>query len=185
MNSELKIKWANLKAKLSKDFSDDQLIDLDAIIFLIGLQELGQFQKKFNKQKKLEILHIAVCKLLSDYGYYQLEFIDQEGWPHYRLNENLPNLKPGEQTILIKKAIIKIPGKLNMYVIVVCPTANSKASPVKPEVDRSLFAESIHPPITGWKIAVENIPIAPTIDMPSAPDFGIFSAIKPIIFGQK
>ena len=113
MNSELKIKWDNLKAKLSKDFSDDQLIDLDAIIFLIGLQELGQFQKKFNKQKKLEILHIAVCKLLSDYGYYQLEFIDQDGWPHYKLNENLPNLKPGEQTILIKKAIINYFEKSN------------------------------------------------------------------------
>ena len=113
MNSELKIKWSNLKAKLSKDFSDDQLIDLDAIIFLIGLQELGQFQKKFNKQKKLEILHIAVCKLLSDYGYYQLEYIDQEGWPHYKLNENLPNLKPGEQTILIKKAIINYFEKSN------------------------------------------------------------------------
>lgn len=113
MNSELKIKWTNLKAKLSKDFSDNQLIDLDAIIFLIGLQELGQFQKKFNKQKKLEILHIAVCKLLSDYGYYQLEYIDQEGWPHYKLNENLPNLKPGEQTILIKKAIINYFEKSN------------------------------------------------------------------------
>ena len=113
MNSELKTKWTNLKVKLSKDFSDNQLIDLDAIIFLIGLQELGQFQKKFNKQKKLEILHIAVCKLLSDYGYYQLEFIDQEGWPHYKLNENLPNLKPGEQTILIKKAIINYFEKSN------------------------------------------------------------------------
>ena len=113
MNSELKIKWTNLKAKLSKYFSDNQLIDLDAIIFLIGLQELGQFQKKFNKQKKLEILHIAVCKLLSDYGYYQLEYIDQEGWPHYKLNENLPNLKPGEQTILIKKAIINYFEKSN------------------------------------------------------------------------
>ena len=113
MNSELKTKWTNLKVKLSNDFSDNQLIDLDAIIFLIGLQELGQFQKKFNKQKKLEILHIAVCKLLSDYGYYQLEYIDQEGWPHYKLNENLPNLKPGEQTILIKKAIINYFEKSN------------------------------------------------------------------------
>ena len=106
MNSELKIKWANLKAKLSKDFSDDQLIDLDAIIFLIGLQELGQFQKKFNKQKKLEILHIAVCKLLIDYGYYEFDFKDEDGWPHYKLIKKLPNLKPGEQTILMKKAII-------------------------------------------------------------------------------
>ncbi len=113
MNPELKIKWNNLKEKLSKDFSDEQPIDLDSIIFLIGLQELGQFQKKFNKQKKLEILHIAVCRLLSDYGYYELEFIDQDGWPHYKLNESLPNLKPGEQTILMKKAIINYFEKSN------------------------------------------------------------------------
>ena len=42
-----------------------------------------------------------------------LEYIDQEGWPHYKLNENLPNLKPGEQTILIKKAIINYFEKSN------------------------------------------------------------------------
>ncbi len=106
MKSELKIKWEKLKKKLSKDLLDDEVIDLDTIIFLIGLQELGQFQKKFNKQKKLEIIHVAICRLLSEYGYYELEFIDQEGWPHYKLIENLPNLKPGEQTILMKKAII-------------------------------------------------------------------------------
>tara|TARA_B100001250_G_C19494574_1_gene654596 strand:+ start:52 stop:402 length:351 start_codon:yes stop_codon:yes gene_type:complete len=106
LKSELKIKWEKLKKKLSKDLLDDEVIDLDTIIFLIGLQELGQFQKKFNKQKKLEIIHVAICRLLSEYGYYELEFIDQEGWPHYKLIENLPNLKPGEQTILMKKAII-------------------------------------------------------------------------------
>ena len=67
----MKTKWNNLKTKLSVDFSDIEIIDLDSIIFLIGLQELGQFQKRFNKQKKLEVIHIAVCKLLSDYGYYE------------------------------------------------------------------------------------------------------------------
>ena len=65
MSSELKTKWNNLKTKLSVDFSDNEIIDLDSIIFLIGIQELGQFQKRFNKQKKLEVIHIAVCKLLS------------------------------------------------------------------------------------------------------------------------
>ncbi len=106
MKSELKIKWENLKNRLSVDFSDDQIIDLDSIIFLIGLQELGQFQKKFNKQRKMEIIHIAVCKLLSDFGYYKLDFVDNDGWPHYNLIKELPNLKAGEQTILMKKAII-------------------------------------------------------------------------------
>tara|TARA_B100000900_G_C20534522_1_gene697784 strand:+ start:841 stop:1191 length:351 start_codon:yes stop_codon:yes gene_type:complete len=106
LKSELKIKWENLKNRLSVDFSDDQIIDLDSIIFLIGLQELGQFQKKFNKQRKMEIIHIAVCKLLSDFGYYKLDFVDNDGWPHYNLIKELPNLKAGEQTILMKKAII-------------------------------------------------------------------------------
>ena len=102
----MKTKWNNLKTKLSVDFSDNEIIDLDSIIFLIGLQELGQFQKKFNKQKKLEVIHIAVCKLLSDYGYYEFDYTDNDGWPHYKLIKKLPNLKAGEQTILMKKAII-------------------------------------------------------------------------------
>ena len=102
----MKIKWNNLKTKLSVDFSDNEIIDLDSIIFLIGIQELGQFQKRFNKQKKLEVIHIAVCKLLSDYGYYEFDHTDNDGWPHYKLIKKLPNLKAGEQTILMKKAII-------------------------------------------------------------------------------
>ena len=106
MSSDLKTKWNNLKTKLSVDFSDNEIIDLDSIIFLIGLQELGQFQKRFNKQRKLEVIHIAVCKLLSDYGYYEFDYIDNDGWPHYKLIKKLPNLKAGEQTILMKKAII-------------------------------------------------------------------------------
>ena len=106
MSSDLKTKWNNLKTKLSVDFSDNEIIDLDSIIFLIGIQELGQFQKRFNKQKKLEVIHIAVCKLLSDYGYYEYDYTDNDGWPHYKLIKKLPNLKAGEQTILMKKAII-------------------------------------------------------------------------------
>ena len=106
MSSELKTKWNNLKTKLSVDFSDNEIINLDSIIFLIGLQELGQFQKRFNKQRKLEVIHIAVCKLLSDYGYYEFDYADNDGWPHYKLIKKLPNLKAGEQTILMKKAII-------------------------------------------------------------------------------
>ena len=106
MSSDLKTKWNNLKTKLSVDFSENEIIDLDSIIFLIGIQELGQFQKRFNKQKKLEVIHIAVCKLLSDYGYYEYDYTDNDGWPHYKLIKKLPNLKAGEQTILMKKAII-------------------------------------------------------------------------------
>ena len=96
----------NLLLRLNFFIFSDFKILLDSIIFLIGLQELGQFQKRLNKQRKMEVIHIAVCKLLSDYGYYEFNFVDEEGWPHYKLIKKLPNLKPGEQTILMKKAII-------------------------------------------------------------------------------
>ena len=100
MSSDLKTKWNNLKTKLSVDFSDNEIIDVDSIIFLIGLQELGQFQKRFNKQKKLEVIHIAVCKLLSDYGYYEFDYTDNDGWPHYKLIKKLPNLRQGNKPFL-------------------------------------------------------------------------------------
>ena len=63
MSSELKTKWNNLKTKLSVDFSENEIIDIDSIIFLIGLQELGQFQKRFNKQKKLEVIQLSLIHI--------------------------------------------------------------------------------------------------------------------------
>ena len=51
-------------------------------------------------------MHIAICTLLEPYGYYEFDYVDKDGWPHYKLLSKLPKLKPGEQTILMKEAII-------------------------------------------------------------------------------
>ena len=95
-----------MKNKLSVDFSEDDIIDLDSIIFLIGLQELGQFQKKLNKQKKMEVIHIAVCKLLIDYGYYEFDFKDEDGWPHWEEIKPIKNFTSKQQDALLKEAIL-------------------------------------------------------------------------------
>ena len=57
---------------------------MEAILFLIGIQEVGDFQTKFTKEQKQDLMHVAVCSLLSPSGYYELEMVDEEGWPHYR-----------------------------------------------------------------------------------------------------
>ena len=105
-NIESKEKWDNLVAFVSKEFGDGEKLDLQAILFLIGIQELGKGYREFSKEEKMDLLHIAICKLLSNYGYYELEGKDKDGWPHYKSNEKLPPLKPGEQTILMKQAAI-------------------------------------------------------------------------------
>ena len=99
-------KWDTLVKYVSKQFGDGEILDLQAILFLIGINELGQGYRNFKKQEKIDLLHIAICRLLSVYGYYSFNGRDKDGWPHWKTNENLPHLKAGEQTILLKKSII-------------------------------------------------------------------------------
>jgi len=105
-DEELKERWNLVVKKLSDQFADGDPMDLDAIIYLIGVQELGQLERAFKKDQKLDLMHIAICKLLMPYGYYALDFVDKDGWPHYKTLEALPHLKAGEQSVLMKEAIV-------------------------------------------------------------------------------
>ena len=96
--------WWEAKKFFEEKFGEDQTID--SILFLIGIQELGKGFKKFTKDQKLDIIHIAVCTLLEPYGYYTFEGNDNDGWPHFSRNTKLPNLKGMEQEKLIKEAIV-------------------------------------------------------------------------------
>lgn len=104
--SNLKEKWDFLVEKLTQDFSDGDTMDVNGIIYLIGVQELGKLHTTFKKDDKINLMHIAICKLLEPYDYYEFDFVDKDGWPHYKTKEKLPVLKAGEQTILMKEAVI-------------------------------------------------------------------------------
>jgi len=109
MHKEEKLKddWEAIVKFISNKFGEGERLDLDSIIYLIGIQELGQGKRRFKKDEKINLMHIAICRLLEPYGYYEFDFFDEEGWPHFKSNETLPNLKAGEQTILMKEAIVK------------------------------------------------------------------------------
>ena len=103
----LKERWELVVNKLSDRFSQGEDLDLDSIIYLIGVQELGQVHQKFKKDEKVNLMHIAICRLLEPYGYYEFDYFDREGWPHYKVREELPPLKAGEQAVLMKEAIVQ------------------------------------------------------------------------------
>ncbi len=104
---ELKENWERVVQFLSDKFAEGDVLDLDAILYLIGIQELGQGLQSFKKDEKINLMHIAICRLLEPYGYYEFDFIDPDGWPHYKTLSALPTLKAGEQTLLMKEAIVK------------------------------------------------------------------------------
>jgi hypothetical protein len=80
---------------------------LDSILFLIGVQELGKGKRVYSKEEKQDLMHIAICKLLSQSGYYELERVDEEGWPHWNLVKPLPGYDLMEQEKFLRKHIIQ------------------------------------------------------------------------------
>lgn len=104
MDFDVELRFQEVVKELEKTFGEG--LDVQALMFLIGVNELGIGYKDFSKSEKTDLLHVAICTLLEPHGYYEFEGRDAENWPHFKLLNELPPLKDREQQHLIKEAII-------------------------------------------------------------------------------
>lgn len=102
---ELERKWQSLLAHIQETVGKRPK-DLNAVLFLIGVQELGKGLHPFSKEEKQDLMHIAICKVLSLSGFYVLEGVDEEGWPHWKLIKKLPHFDLLEQEKLLKMHVL-------------------------------------------------------------------------------
>ena len=103
--AQLEKDWKEVLAFVQGNF--DKNPDTQAILYLIGMRELGMLPEvKFSKTDKVGLMHIAVCKLLSYQGYYVLEGTDQDVWPHWKKVQELPFVNIFEQELLLKQHIV-------------------------------------------------------------------------------
>ena len=100
----LKKRWQQLVASMEQRFGD--LPDLQVMLFLVGVQELGKGPGTFSKDEKQDLMHLGTCRLLSQYGYYEYRGADTDGWPEYSLVKKLPPMTLREQDILLKQAVL-------------------------------------------------------------------------------
>ena len=98
-------KWLELRGKLKEQFG--KAPDINAILMLIGIRELGKIKKKFSKEEKQDLMHIATCSILSRSGYYDLTGLDGDGWPHWEARKKLPVLNLIEQEDFLKDHILR------------------------------------------------------------------------------
>lgn len=103
---ELKKNWTQVVKAFSERFAGGEEMDVDGILFILGVQEVGLGFRKYKKNEKVDLIHVAICKLLEPYGYYEFKGVDEQLWPHYDATASLPYLKAGEQSLLIKEAIV-------------------------------------------------------------------------------
>ncbi|MGZ8557776.1 MAG: hypothetical protein ACXWWC_05565 [Chitinophagaceae bacterium] len=104
IQDDLQSRWWNLEAKLVERFGKKP--DLETILFLIGIQELGGEKEKFTKEQKQDLMHIGVCTLLMPSGYYEIEKRDEEGWPHFKQLKQMPDMKAFEQENFLKDHVL-------------------------------------------------------------------------------
>ncbi len=104
ISDDLQQRWWALEAQLLERFGKKP--DLEAVLFLIGLQETGFVQQKISKEQKQDLMHVAVCTVLSQSGYYALEGKDAEGWPHFRQLKELPVMALPDQENFIKDHVL-------------------------------------------------------------------------------
>jgi hypothetical protein len=104
IHDDLQQRWWDLEAKLVERFGKKP--DMEAILFLIGIQEFGQIREKFTKEQKQDLMHVAICKLFSQSGYYELEKTDDDGWPHFKQLKPMPEMSLTEQENFLKDHIL-------------------------------------------------------------------------------
>lgn len=104
VSDDLQQRWWTLEARLVERFGKKP--DMETVLFLIGMQETGFIREKVTKEQKQDLMHVAVCTVLSTSGYYELQGFDDEGWPHFTQLKDLPNLNLHDQENFLKDHIL-------------------------------------------------------------------------------
>jgi hypothetical protein len=104
VNDDIQQRWWNLEAKLAERFGKKP--DVEAMLFLIGLQETGFEEKKISKEQKQDLMHVAVCTLLQPSGYFIFEGKDPDNWPHFKQVKEMPAYNLPEQENFLKDHIL-------------------------------------------------------------------------------
>lgn len=104
-SADIDLEWEFLVGRLTKTIGKKP--SLDAILFLIGVQELGKGKKIFSKEEKQDLMHLGVCKVLSLAGFYEFKGLDKDGWPHWEATKSLPKFDLNEQERLLKMYVIE------------------------------------------------------------------------------
>jgi hypothetical protein len=104
--AEIQSYWKQIQEQLESRFG--QKPDMNGVLFIIGIRELGQLpEKKFSKEEKVSLMHIAVCKVLSYSGYYELTGMDQDGWPIWENRIPLPFVSVFEQETMLRRHVVE------------------------------------------------------------------------------
>jgi hypothetical protein len=112
VEDELDQQWLQLLNKLAEKHTIKP--DMDGVLLLIGIRESGLPQKEFTTYEKINLVQMAVCTVLVPARYYELFWVEDSGWPHYKQLVREPEMSPQQRQDFLKPYIIQYAQKNKM-----------------------------------------------------------------------
>ncbi len=103
---ELDFYWLKVQHFVKASLDKKALPDLQAVLFLLGVQESGIVKESYTKEEKEDLMHVAVCSLLEKEGYFEFTGNDQDGWPHFKQVRGIEEEGVNNQEALLKEKVI-------------------------------------------------------------------------------
>lgn len=104
---ETDFEWLRIRHFLKDLMGQEKLPDLNNVLLLMGIRELGQTKEEWTKEEKRDLMNIAACALLEMEGYYQFHAFDEDGWPHFEMLKPFDIKGVGDQEAWMKDKIIR------------------------------------------------------------------------------
>lgn len=97
--------WLKVREYVNRVFNKKP--DLNAILFLIGLNELGIIKSEWSKEEKQDLMHVGLCTIFLKDSYFKFIGNDQDGWPHFEKAGDIDVGNLRQQEFLIKSRAIR------------------------------------------------------------------------------
>jgi hypothetical protein len=101
---DLQHRWLQLELKLTDRLGKKP--DLDDVLLFIGVRESGMPPKNFTETEKFNLMEMAVHTILVPARYYELFWVDDIGWPHYRQLEVVPAMSIADRENFLKPYVL-------------------------------------------------------------------------------
>lgn len=80
--------WNDLCERLNDQFGIE--VDLNGVLFLVGMRERGLLFQTFTKEEKLNLINLGSCTLYQEMGLITSYGQDKDGWPLFQQNSLAP-----------------------------------------------------------------------------------------------
>ncbi len=79
----------------------------DDILLYIGILESGMPPKEFSEREKTDLIQMATSTVLVPARYYELFWVEDTGWPHYKQLQRVPPMGKEQHEAFLKPYIVQ------------------------------------------------------------------------------